>query len=121
MSLPRELVAEIRRLDEPALRQLLILARGLLLSSEDPVVEIDDIPGMPSVRYRQKSVRCGKDGCGTCPHGPYWYAHWSEDGRRRSRYIGSDLPGDVRRALEERDAAARPTQPQASLRIVAGG
>jgi hypothetical protein len=23
-----------------------------------------------------------------CPHGPYWYATWSEDGKRRSRYVG---------------------------------
>jgi hypothetical protein len=33
-------------------------------------------------------VRCGKETCTTCPHGPYWYAYWTEDGRRRSRYVG---------------------------------
>ena len=105
MSLSRELVAEVRRLDEPALRRLLILARGLLLASEGPVVEISDLPGMPAVRYRQKVVRCGKATCTSCPHGPYWYAHWNEGGRKRSQYIGSELPAEVQAKLEALDAA----------------
>lgn len=104
MPLPRDVVAEVRRLDEAQLRQLLILARGLLLDSEVPVVEISDIPGMPAVRYRQRTVSCGKASCTGCPHGPYWYAHWTEDGRKRSQYIGSELPAAVRRKLEELDA-----------------
>jgi hypothetical protein len=40
------------------------------------------------VSMRQQMVRCGKDGCTKCPHGPYWYAYWTENGRRRSRYVG---------------------------------
>ncbi len=103
MSLPASLVAEVRRLDEGQLRQLMILSRGLLLTSEQPVLEVDGLPGMPTVRYRQKPVRCGKPTCTACPHGPYWYAHWTEDGRRRSRYIGSELPAEVRRKLDEMD------------------
>ncbi|WP_370327789.1 hypothetical protein [Euzebya sp.] len=103
MGLPRALVDEVRRLDEGQLRQLLILARGLLLGSEEPVIEVSDLPGMPTVRYRQKRVACGKAACSSCPHGPYWYAHWTEDGRRRSRYIGAELPADVRRKLEDLD------------------
>lgn len=98
------MMTSVRRLDEPALRQLLILARGLLLDTEQPVVEIDDLPGMPAVRYRQKQVSCNKDACGQCPHGPYWYAHWREDGRKRSQYIGSELPAQVRHKLERLDA-----------------
>ncbi len=103
MRLPTALVREVRRLDEAQLRQLLILARGLLLTSEEPVIEVSDLPGMPTVRYRQKTVRCGKATCTSCPHGPYWYAHWTEDGRRRSRYIGAELPAEVRRKIEELD------------------
>ena len=103
MALPRWLVEEVRRLDETQLRQLLVLGRGLLVTSESPVLEIDGLPGMPTVRYRQKPVKCGKSTCTRCPHGPYWYAHWVEDGRRRSRYIGAELPPDVRRKLEEID------------------
>lgn len=101
--LPRELVGQVRRLDEPQLRRLLILARGLLLTSEEPAVAIDDVPGMPGVSYHQRVVRCGKAACSACPHGPYWYARWREDGRTRTMYIGSELPADVRRRLEAAD------------------
>lgn len=107
MALPRDVVAEVRRLDEAQLRQLLILARGLLIDSEIPVVEIAGLPGMPAVRYRQRSVSCGKAACGGCPHGPYWYAHWTEEGRKRTQYIGSELPASVRRKLEALDQRLR--------------
>lgn len=100
LGLPRELVAAVRRLDEPQLRRLAILVRGLLLSSEDPVLEPSDDPDFPSVSYRQQAVRCGRD-CASCPHGPYWYAYWRESGRTRSQYIGSVLPGDLQRLLAQ--------------------
>lgn len=112
--LPRDLVRAIRRLDEAQLRRLLILVRGLLLGSQGPVVELDDVPGTPTVTYRQQHVRCGK-GCAACPHGPYWYAFWKEDGRSRSQYIGAQLPADVRRLLEEADAGDAARRKQASV------
>lgn len=104
MSLPRELVKAVRRLDEAQLRRLAILVRGLLETSDGPRIEVDDLPGMPHVTYRQEHVRCGKD-CAACPHGPYWYAYWKEGGRSRSQYIGRELPADVRRLVEARERA----------------
>ncbi len=121
MGLPRDLVKTVRRLDEPQLRQLLILARGLLLDTEAAVVDVDDLPGLGAVQYRQKTVRCNKDACGTCPHGPYWYAHWHEGGRKRSQYIGSELPAQVRAKVEamERERQARIEESEGPrLRIV---
>ncbi|HEX2028382.1 MAG TPA: hypothetical protein VHF25_10330 [Nitriliruptorales bacterium] len=88
-------MAQIRRLDEYDLRRLMILVRGLLLHADGPphgAAEADRRPG--KVTYRQEQVRCGKQRCRSCPHGPYWYAYWKEDGRTRSRYIGRHLPGD---------------------------
>ena len=78
-------------MDHYDLRRLQMLIRGLLL--EDP--PSGDRSGR--VTFRQEMVRCGKDGCTKCPHGPYWYAYWREGGRTRSRYVGKDLP----RAEEE--------------------
>jgi hypothetical protein len=83
MALDRDLLDAVRELDEHDLRRLLILTRAQLqrsgaLSTEDH----------PEVKLRQQSVRCGKPGCTRCPHGPYWYAYWTEDGTRRSRYLG---------------------------------
>lgn len=82
MSLDRDLLDAVRELDEHGLRRLLILARARLESSGVPLGQ------EPNVRLRQREVKCGKSGCVSCPHGPYWYAYWSEGGRRRSRYIG---------------------------------
>ena len=116
-ALPRELVRVVRRLDEHQLRRLLILVRGLLIGSDGPTVELDGIPGVPTVHYRQQHVRCGK-GCASCPHGPYWYAYWKEGGRSQSQYIGGQLPADVRRLLGSLDADAPQPEPDEDLRTV---
>jgi hypothetical protein len=83
LGLDRDLLDAVRDLDDHELRRLLILARAQLersgtLSPDDNV----------SVSLRRQAVKCGKQSCTRCPHGPYWYAYWTEDGRRRSRYIG---------------------------------
>ncbi len=89
MPISRELIREIRSLDAYDLRRIQMLIRGLLL--EDP----PDAKETGRVTFRQEMVRCGKEGCTRCPHGPYWYAYWREDGRPRSRYVGKTLPGDA--------------------------
>jgi hypothetical protein len=94
VAIPRDLVAQIRRLDEYDLRRLLILVRGLLLHLDGEPQGEEIPPRIGKVTYRQEHVRCGKDRCRSCPHGPYWYAYWKEDGRTRSRYIGRHLPGE---------------------------
>ena len=92
MPIDRDLIRSIRSLDEYDLRRLMIFVRGLLLPREGPTF---DRPQPDSehgaVTYRQEHVRCGKRGCTRCPHGPYWYAYWREEGRMRSRYIGKTL------------------------------
>ncbi|MGH2687640.1 MAG: hypothetical protein ACRDKW_02365 [Actinomycetota bacterium] len=87
MPIDRSLIKQIRGLDEFDLRRLQIFIRGLLV---DDGGEATGSAG--AVTYRQELVRCGKAGCRSCPHGPYWYAYWREDGRVRSRYIGRRLP-----------------------------
>lgn len=88
MPISRDLIREIRSMDHYDLRRLQMLIRGLLL--EDPAEPTES----GRVTFRQEMVRCGKQGCTRCPHGPYWYAYWREDGKTRSRYVGKDLPGD---------------------------
>jgi hypothetical protein len=93
MPIDRDLIRSVRNLDEYDLRRLMIFIRGLLLHREGPDFEQPDASASrPAVTYRQEEVRCGKRGCTRCPHGPYWYAYWREDGRLRSRYIGKTLP-----------------------------
>jgi len=55
-----------------------------------PDRETLEVRGSGSVTYRLERVSCGK-GCKGCPHGPYWYAYWKENGRTRSKYIGKKL------------------------------
>jgi hypothetical protein len=81
VSLDRDLIDAVRDLEEPELRRLFILARARLERS-------GVVGSEPNVKLRQRAVRCGKAGCRSCPHGPYWYAYWSENGKRRSKYVG---------------------------------
>lgn len=89
MALDRDLLDAVKDLDEHDLRRLHILTRAQLEASDaiGPGAE-------PNVSMRRQWVRCGKQGCTRCPHGPYWYAYWTEEGKRRSRYVGRLLDDD---------------------------
>ena len=83
MPIDRDVLDAVLEMDEHDLRRLMILARARL---ESHGVEFEG--STPEVRLRRQWVRCGKEACTKCPHGPYWYAYWTEGGRRRSRYVG---------------------------------
>jgi hypothetical protein len=97
----RKLFSELRRLDRHDLRRVLIFVRGLLHSLGDDFggaghgIEAEG----GKVTYRLESVRCGKPNCKSCPHGPYWYAYFREEGKQKSRYIGRELPDAVKAVL----------------------
>lgn len=95
MPIDRDVLEAVREMDEHELRRLYILAKARL---ESRGMVLSD--GEPDVRLRQQKVRCGKSSCTRCPHGPYWYAYWSENGKRRSRYLGKldDVPEAAFRA-----------------------
>jgi hypothetical protein len=92
MTLERDLIRQIRALDQYDLRRLQIFIRGLLVSREGREWPPDRSDRREKVTFRQEMVRCGRASCTRCPHGPYWYAYWREGGRLRSRYIGKELP-----------------------------
>lgn len=68
-----------------------------------PAVHAEHTFGSITLRY--ETVRCGKANCTRCPHGPYWYAYWKENGRTRSRYIGRVLPEKARQVYEAKQRA----------------
>lgn len=96
---PRRLFDDLRRLDRHDLRRVLIFVRGLLLAAGDEFGGFDSAAtsAETGVTYRHETVRCGKPGCQSCPHGPYWYAYYRENGRLRSRYIGRSKPDAITR------------------------
>jgi hypothetical protein len=83
VTLDRDLLDAVTDLDEHGLRRLQILTRARLEQAGASLPQDG-----PKVSLREQMVRCGKDGCTKCPHGPYWYAYWTEDGKRHSRYVG---------------------------------
>lgn len=83
MPIDRDVLDAVKEMDEHELRRILMLARARLES-----MGVDFGEAAPTVRLRRQWVRCGKKACSSCPHGPYWYAHWRDNGRRRSRYVG---------------------------------
>lgn len=50
--------------------------------------------------YRCEYVKCGKSGCRSCPHGPYWYGYRTEEGRTKKKYFGKADPR-VERTAEQ--------------------
>ena len=77
----REILEAISELGESDLKRL----RSLIDNKLGPTnVE-------QKISYRQKSIKCGRESCNSCPHGPYWYAEWSENGKRITKYLGKIL------------------------------
>jgi hypothetical protein len=102
----KRLYSDLRSLDRHELRRVLIYVKGLLVALDDDAGTAQE--DAARVTYRLEKVRCGKSGCSSCPHGPYWYAYYREGKRLRSRYIGPELPEDVRRALSDEDEIRHP-------------
>jgi len=56
---------------------------------QERIQSLENTEGVPhcGVGIRVEFVNCGKK-CKKCPHGPYLYVYWKQDGKTRSRYIG---------------------------------
>lgn len=70
------------------------------------VIPYEDDTRYKRVTYEQVKKACGKRSCGKCggerlAHGPYWYrAEWDADDRKkRTVYIGKELPVEAEDAL----------------------
>lgn len=95
-------LAELHAIDERLNTALLDRRAGRDVDTTAPA-RMDAQIG--SITFRFETVRCGKENCSRCPHGPYWYAYWKENGRTRSRYIGRTLPTVARQSYEAKRSA----------------
>ena len=95
-------LAELHAIDERLNTALLDRRAGRDVDTTAPA-RMDAQIG--SITFRFETVRCGKENCSRCPHGPYWYAYWKENGRTRSRYIGRTLPSLARQSYEAKRSA----------------
>lgn len=94
MRIPKNIIRFINRADERALdelERLIDLRRKILAEPPEPPVstkrEVVSKRKSGKVTIQSERIYCGKN-CKGCPHGPYDYAYWWEDGRVRSKYIG---------------------------------
>ena len=94
-------IQQLREIDDRLHR--VVQERRATLRVPRPGVHAEQTFG--SITFRYETVRCGKANCTRCPHGPYWYAYWKENGRTRSRYVGRVLPEKARQVYEEKQRA----------------
>ena len=59
----KDILDGLSELDEADLKRIKLLVDNKLKIESDI-----------KVSYRTKSIKCGKESCNSCPHGPYWYA-----------------------------------------------
>jgi len=52
--------------------------------------EVVEVRRAGGITLQLEKVRCGKETCRKCPHGPYWYGYWRQNGKMKSRYVGKD-------------------------------
>ena len=52
---------------------------------------------------RKEYVKCGKEFCLGCEHGPYYYAYWRNESRKKlkKKYIGRNDPREERQKYRE--------------------
>ncbi len=103
VTVDKRLYSELRRLDRHDLRRVAMYVGGLLAAAGDEAGGNLGEEGAGGVTYRSEYVRCGKPGCRTCPHGPYWYAYYREGGKLRSRYLGRGEPDAAATAVPPRE------------------
>jgi DnaJ domain len=53
--------------------------------------------------FRAEYIKCGKKGCKSCPHGPYWYGYQRIKGKLHKKYYGKVDPRDKAREREKRE------------------
>lgn len=68
------------------------MTKAMLNQSEEifdkPIQIYNSIPKKSTVK--EEFVKCGKEICNVCPHGPYYYAYWRDNTSRKlkKKYLG---------------------------------
>ena len=77
----KEVIEVLSELSDSDLRQVQLLLKNKFGDNSDN----------KNVSFRKKNIKCGKESCKSCPHGPYWYAEWTEKGALKSKYLGRNF------------------------------
>ncbi len=69
--------------------------------------ELEELGGYPNGSIVVKYVKCGKEGCRRCPHGPYYYLVWKEGGKTKWKYLGKEVPKEFRNVKRAKEISRR--------------
>jgi hypothetical protein len=69
--------------------------------------EIRRALGKLGLNFIVKYIYCGKEGCRTCPHGPYLYVSQREEGKVNTKYLGK---ADARLLMKRDEVFAKLSQ-----------
>jgi hypothetical protein len=58
----------------------------------EPLQRYDEVP--KNANISEEFIKCGKENCNDCPHGPYYYAYWKDTATKKlkKKYIGQFDP-----------------------------
>ena len=104
---------EFSRLDDHklSLEKMYEKAGSIIKQGEKLVIEMNSkreianrnsktIPQNATIR--EEYVKCGKDLCLGCEHGPYYYAYWrDENGKLKKKYIGRNNPREKEKGIQD--------------------
>jgi hypothetical protein len=60
----------------------------------EPLQRYEEVPKNSNIR--EEFIKCGKENCNYCPHGPYYYSYWKDPATKKlkKKYIGRFDPRD---------------------------
>lgn len=58
-----------------------------VVDADEELVDVSEAPGSRGTVVLKK-IPCGDETCGKCPHGPYKYLNYREDGEHKTEYLG---------------------------------
>ena len=92
---------ELEIIETELKEKLKSLERLKELEEEEKVI-LNEISKLGSLEGTivKRFIRCGKEGCKKCPHGPYYYLVRKVNGKTKWKYLGTELKADLRQARE---------------------
>jgi len=72
---------------KPKQKQVVLSERRVKVKITDPELR-QRLLDKKSVSYQAKYIKCKKESCSKCPHGPYVYAFWRQGKKVKSKYLG---------------------------------
>ncbi|MDQ4074467.1 MAG: hypothetical protein M3162_09230 [Thermoproteota archaeon] len=89
----KEVLSDLIEEQKNAFMEALRKINSLSAKENDYKERIESLPKNASIR--EEFIKCGKDECNSCPHGPYYYAYWKDkingNNKLKKKYLGNAI------------------------------